>query len=99
MNDVIKFISVFTSDFTNQEIVDVFSDKCSYWFATILFGRFIRENSTIVFDKEANHFGTRIHGKVYDISGDVTANHKWVPWLDVSNDERKTQIVKTYIMF
>lgn len=99
MNDVMRFINVFTSDGKNKQISDIFLNECSYWFATILFGRFVRENATIMFDKEAYHFGTRIHGSVYDISGDVTANHKWIPWLDVQNDERKAKIVKKYIMF
>ncbi|RGH18343.1 hypothetical protein DWV75_03840 [Ruminococcus sp. AF12-5] len=40
-----------------------------------------------------------IGGKVYDITGDVTENHKWISWLEYSNKQLKEKITKENIMF
>ena len=98
MNEVIRFINMFTSSCEKQEVVEIFNGRCSYWFASVLFRRFIREGATIMFDKKSNHFGTRIQSKVYDITGDVSTKYTWVSWLDFK-DKSKQEIVDTYIMF
>ena len=72
MNDVMKFIYRITSGGANHGVIESFSGRNSYWFASILFRRFIRNNATIMYDPKNNCFGTRIGGKVYDVTGDVT---------------------------
>ena len=99
MNDAMKFICRLTSNGANQGAIDAFSGSNSYWFASILFKRFIRNNATIMFDPKSRCFGTRIGGKVYDITGDVTENHKWISWLEYSNKQLKEKITKENIMF
>lgn len=99
MNDVISFISHFTSNSDKNQCIDVFNGQCSYWFAMILFRRFIRVGATIMCDKNKNHFGTRINGRVYDITGDVTSRYSWASWLDMTDDSQKAEIISKYIMF
>ena len=41
MNDAMKFICRLTSNGANQGVIDSFSGSNSYWFASILFKRFI----------------------------------------------------------
>lgn len=95
MKDVERFLKRFHS---SENINEVFTCGCCYWFAAVLFGRFIRDGATIMYDEVANHFGTRIKGKVYDITGDVTDKYKWVPWESIT-DSHRTRIVLDSIMF
>jgi len=76
----------------------VFSDACSYWFAVILFRRFIRDGAELMYDEGANHFGARIKERIYDVTGDVTGKYRWVPWNEYGDMPRRQEIVKT-IMF
>lgn len=99
MNDAIKFICRITSGGANQGVIESFSGNNSYWFASILFKRFIRKNATIMYDSNNKCFGTRIGIRVYDVTGDVTENHKWVPWLEYSDKQLKEKITKEDIMF
>lgn len=62
---------------TSDNVDEVFT-KESYWFAVILFRKFIRDGARIVVDEYTGHVGTRIHGRVYDITGDVT--DKYCSW-------------------
>lgn len=72
MNDVEKFIKRFKT----PENGSIFAGDCSYWFAAILYRRFIREGAKIMFDTATNHFGTMVNGKVYDITGErITSKH------------------------
>lgn len=89
-----KFISRFYGDSKTA-----FTSGACYWFAYILFGRFIREGATIMYDEVANHFGTRIFGKVYDITGDVTDKYHWVPWDSITDESHRERIVKDCIKF
>ena len=59
---------------------DVFTRGCCYWFAVILSQRFAACNAKIVYDQVSNHFGTRVFGKVFDITGDVTDKFSWEDW-------------------
>lgn len=95
MNDVGKFIEKFQS----QESNAIFAGDCSYWFASILYRRFIRNGAKIMLDVETNHFGTMVGGKVYDITGDVTKNYKWIQWLELKDGSVKESVVNEYIMF
>lgn len=47
MNDVGKFIAKFQSPESNN----IFAGDCSYWFAAILYRRFIRDGAKIMIDK------------------------------------------------
>lgn len=99
MNNAMKFICRLTSNGANQGVIDSFSGSNSYWFASILFKRFIRNNATIMYDPKNQCFGTRIGTRVYDVTGDVTENHKWISWLEYSNKVSKEKITKENIMF
>lgn len=99
MNDAMKFIYRITSGGANHGVIESFSGRNSYWFASILFRRFIRNNAAIMYDPKNNCFGTRIGGKVYDVTGDVTENHKWISWVEYSNNKSKDQVTKEDIMF
>ena len=52
-----------------------------------------------MYDPKNKCFGTRIDARVYDVTGDVTENHKWISWLEYSNKESKEKITKENIMF
>ena len=95
MNDVVKFIERFQSPENNS----IFSGDCSYWFASILYRRFIRNGAKIMFDAATNRFGTLVGGKVYDITGDVTGKYKWIPWLELKDSSVKEKVTRKYIMF
>lgn len=95
MNDVVNFIKRFQNPENNR----IFAGDCSYWFAAILYRRFIRDGAKIMFDTVKNHFGTMINGKVYDITGDITERCKWTPWVEMPNDSLKEKIINKYIMF
>ena len=96
MKDVENFLKRFH---LSENVDEVFTCGCSYWFAAVLFGRFIRDGATIMYDEVANHFGTRIKGKVYDITGDVTTKYKWVPWESITDSSLRARIVRDCIMF
>lgn len=97
MNEVIRFINNFKNRSKNNDIIEVFSGECSYWFATILFRRFIRDGANIMYDSNECCFGTMINRRVYDISGDVTDNHRWKSWVSVSGRD-KEQAINKYIL-
>lgn len=96
--EVLNFINVFTSASNNQDIIKLFDDKCSYWFANILFRRFIFQKAEIMCDIQRNHFGVRINGRVYDIRGDVTCWYSWSEW-NYIDEVTKSKLSKEYIMF
>ena len=83
----------------SKDIDDVFTSGCCYWFAYVLFGRFIRDGATIMYDVVANHFGTRVFGKVYDITGDVTDKYDWVPWDSITDEAHRNRIIRDCIKF
>ena len=102
MPDVIMFIGRFMHDGINvrTEVVEAFTCGCCYWFAHILAARFGDEyGAEIVVDYVANHFGTRIRGRVYDITGDVTEGHTWEPWDACDDDLLRKRITDDCIMF
>ena len=94
--DVGNFIKRFTE---HESTSETFLNGCCYWFAYILYRRFLRQNSRIMYDQVENHFGTQIGGRVYDISGDVTTKYDWIPWEELGDDMHKSRIVRDCIMF
>lgn len=91
-----KFLCQFHSDNSSNS---VFTKKCCYWFAVILFGRFIRDGATIMYDKNKNYFGTKIHDRVYDITGDITEEFEWESWTSIEDTNDKQIIIRNHIMF
>lgn len=96
MIEIDKFIQRFHE---HEKTSDTFQFGCCYWFAFILYRRFIREGAKIMYDQVENHFGTMIFGKVYDITGDVTAKYRWELWEKLDDDLLKARIVRDCIMF
>ena len=94
MKKVYDFLSKFQ---TSTDMNDVFNGDCSYWFAVILFFRFIRDKAEIVYDEKINHFATKIEDRVYDISGDVTDNGIWIPWESTHFDNERDEISQKFI--
>lgn len=83
----------------SDNIDEVFTSCCCYWFATILFRRFIRDGAEIMYDEVINHFGTKINNKVYDITGDVTNDYNWVTWDSIDDESLRQRIVRDCINF
>lgn len=73
MEEVRRFIE----EFRDKNTDELFLGENGYWFAVILFMRFIKEGSCIMVDNSGNRYGTMIEGIIYDISGDVTNKCKW----------------------
>lgn len=96
MNEVDNFLKRFH---LSQDIDVVFTSGCCYWFAQILYRRFIRENAMIMYASIDNHFGTMVCGRVYDITGDVTSKYKWEPWLEFSDELERKRIIRDCAMF
>lgn len=97
MMDVAQFLKRFHF---SEDITDVFSNGCCYWFAKILYDRFApTHGATIMYDEVINHFGTKINGRVYDITGDVTFKHEWKPWSEVDDELLRARIIRDCIMF
>lgn len=96
MKDVENFLKRLHS---SEYIDEVFTSGCCYWFAAVLFGRFIRDGAIIMYDKTKNHFGTKIKGRVYDITGDVTEKYEWIPWEFITDSSLRERVVRDHIMF
>lgn len=84
MDIILEFISKFSDDGSNKQVIKLFTEKCCYWFAEILANRFSGKHPIIVYDIDMCHFGTKIDNRVYDITGDVTDQYDWIPWDEVS---------------
>lgn len=98
MNQIEQFIRRFRM---NEGTVETFTQGCCYWFAVILFIRFMRSGAQIMYDQRENHFAASIGGRVYDITGDVTDGHDWVLWRNMRQiDELEAKrIVRDCINF
>ena len=83
----------------SNDIDEIFTCGCCYWFAMILSKRFAEEGAVIVYDEIANHFGTQINGKVYDITGDVTEQYHWIKWDDLDDELLRERIIRDCINF
>lgn len=100
---VSRFIDRFTQNGKRQEVIDCFTNGCCFWFAHNLHGRFAIEASDviIVYDDIMNHFGCRINGRVYDITGDVTDKYNWRNWIEVYREDvlRGNRIIRDCVNF
>lgn len=96
-NDVELFIQHFTNVGNNQNIIEVFTCGCCYWFAHILCSRF--ENAKMMYDPIINHFVAQIGDRLYDITGDVTDKYKVVEWEHFDDELEKQRIVDYCITF
>lgn len=96
MDKVNKFLDRFHK---SDDIDTIFTSEACYWFAYILYRRFIRDGATLMFANSDNHFGTKINGKVYDITGEVTRKYDWRPWLEFGDEKEKERIMRDCIMF
>lgn len=63
MNDAMKFIYRITSGGANHGVIESFSGRNSYWFASILFRRFIRNNAAIMYDPKIIVSEQELEGK------------------------------------
>ena len=95
MNEVEKFIARFHS---SDDITEVFTTGCCFWYAKILCERFFEQAARIVYDEIEGHFGAKIGLKVYDITGDVTGKYTWTEWKDV-DEARRDKIRRDCVMF
>lgn len=76
---ILDFISHF------KDAQDTFLYGCCYWFAFILNERF---GGTTMYLPVENHFVQAIGKRLYDVSGDVTAQYLYsqiMPWNSVSH--------------
>ena len=94
MKDVENFIKIFQCGDSSYEMFR--NDGC-YWFAYILFRRFIEDGSKIMYSFTKEHFGTQIGSRVYDITGDVTDKYVWAQWTKILDTESKNEIKRKYI--
>lgn len=96
MKDIENFLMRFHF---SENIDEVFTCGCCYWFAAILFWRFIRDGATVMYDETANHFGTKVHDRIYDITGDVTDKYKWIRWDSITDISHRERIIRDCVMF
>lgn len=98
-----SFISRFTNGGKYYEVIETFTCGACYWFAKILYERFKQNegdaNVTIVYDAIINHFGCRIYGRVYDITGDCTDQYAWKRWPSFEDLSWERKIVRDCILF
>lgn len=95
--NVVTFMNRFHS---SENISEVFTNGCCFWFAKILHDRFaLTHGAAIMYDEVANHFGTRIDSRVYDITGDVTHKYNWSPWENMADNLLRARIIRDCIMF
>lgn len=91
VNNVERFIKEFHGSY------DAFNGKLNYWFAIILYRRYIRDGSEIMYAQNVERFGVRIRGIIYDITGNVTRKYKWIPWVSLKDSKTKELVDKKYI--
>lgn len=84
----------------SKDVDTVFTEGCCYWFAKILHDRYMHTRSVeIMYDEVINHFGTKIDGRVYDITGDVTDSYTWKPWSEVTDTLLRERIIRDCVDF
>lgn len=74
----------------------VFTEGCCYWFAYILSGRF--SGAEAIYLQVPGHFVTRIGGRLYDVTGDVTDRYAAEPqisWSDVGRTDASLERIVT----
>ena len=97
MSEVHNFINHFHKVSPTDDVTEVFTCGCCYWFAHILCSRF--ENAKMMYDTIINHFVAQIGDRLYDITGDVTDKYKVVEWEHFDDELEKQRIVDYCITF
>lgn len=97
MNEPMQFINHFHNISKSQNIDEVFTCGCCYWFARILCERF--QGAKLMYDQLENHFVAKINGRLYDITGDVTEQYIVFAWEDFEDDLERERIEKYCIKF
>ena len=97
VTNVNLFIQCFHDISEDDDITDVFTCGCCYWFAHILKTRY--PQGEIMYDPVINHFVTQIDGRLYDITGDVTGLYDVVSWENYEDDLEKERIINNCIKF
>lgn len=83
-NEVTDFICGMRNDGT----MHAFLEGYCYWFAHILYSRFLPYVKTyIMYNQILGHFATSINGKLYDITGRIEDDGNWVEWEQWKKDE------------
>ena len=95
-NQVTNFLKRFHE---YDHIDEVFTCGCCFWAAFMLCKRFEDLGAELVYDEIANHFGTRISNRIFDITGDVTDKYNWKLWNDICDELLKQRIVRDCINF
>lgn len=71
----------FIKYFQNEGTMNVFLNGCCYWFAFILYTRFIDNYARLMYNYISGHFATMIDDKLYDITGEIkNPDDKWIPF-------------------
>lgn len=94
---VLDFIRHFHFADRNGEVTETFTQGCCYWFAVILILRF--NNATIVYDPKENHFAAEIGLRYYDITGEITEPHEWIPFWLYADETHKARILRDCVFF
>ena len=78
---IINFINQFAA--FGEPVVECFTNGMCYYFTTILRARFGEYNTQRLYDPKSNHFATKIDGRIYDATGDITdePDHDWQDWM------------------
>lgn len=84
-HEVLNFISRFTSGAQKAAVEKCFTGGCCFWFAHILVSRF--PQGVLAYDQAMNHFGCMVDKRVYDITGDVTDQYVWAPWVTIQMND------------
>lgn len=95
--EVQKFIDRFHTVSPTENLTEVFSLGCCYWFAIILYCRF--PESRLMYDEVTNHFATEIDGRIYDVTGDITGKYEMAPWDDLPDPQLRRRITRDCILF
>lgn len=97
VDNVNDFIHYFHHVSQTQNITEVFTSGCCYWFAYILCGRF--PEAKLMYDLAANHFVAEIGGKLYDITGEVTDQYNVIEWDKYDDSLHKERIIRDCVNF
>lgn len=97
MNEVQNFINHFHKVSLTDDVTEVFTRGCCYWFAYILCSRF--PNAKMMYDPIMNHFIAQIGDRLYDITGDVTDKYKVIEWEHFEDELERQRIIDRCIEF
>ena len=87
-----KFIDHFHNISKMDDLTEVFTCGCCYWFAFVLCSRF--KEVKMMYDPVINHFVKEKDNGLCDIAGDVAGRCNVVPWDEYEDDLEKARIIK-----